>query len=58
MHSIKRFSFLFSCFLLSILISACGSKGDLYQVVEPEAEQNSTVKEPQQTSKDTQKKPK
>jgi predicted small lipoprotein YifL len=31
MHSIKHFSFLFLSFLLSIQLSACGSKGNLYQ---------------------------
>ncbi len=56
MHSIKHFSFLFTCFLMSVLLSACGSKGDLYQVVEPESEQSTTVKEPQKKNKDTNKK--
>jgi len=56
MHSIKPFSFLFTCFLMSVLLSACGSKGDLYQVVEPESEQSTTVKEPQEKNKDTNKK--
>ncbi|WP_425451874.1 lipoprotein [Candidatus Colwellia aromaticivorans] len=56
MHSIKHFSFLFSCFLMSLLLCACGSKGDLYQVVEPE--QSTMVKESQQQNTDTIKKPK
>ena len=60
MHSIKQFSFLFSGFLISMLLSACGSKGDLYQVVEPELkpEQNVVIKSPQQINKDPQKKSK
>lgn len=41
---------------MSVLLSACGSKGDLYQVVEPESEQSTTVKEPQKKNKDTNKK--
>jgi len=57
MHSIKYFSFLFTCFSMSVLLSACGSKGDLYQVTEPESEQNIPVKEPQQKKSDTIKKP-
>jgi hypothetical protein len=58
MYSIKHFSFLFSCFLMSVFLSACGSKGDLYQVVEAESEQSITVKESQQKNTDTQKKSK
>jgi len=58
MQSIKPFSFLLSGFLLSMLLSACGSKGDLYQVVEPEPEQSVVTTAPQQKSKDTQKKSK
>ncbi|MBL4899476.1 MAG: lipoprotein [Colwellia sp.] len=42
---------------MSVLLSACGSKGDLYQVTEPESEQNIPVKEPQQKKSDTIKKP-
>jgi len=53
MHSIKHFSFLFTCLLMSALLSACGSKGDLYQVVGPESKQSNTVKEPQQKNIDT-----
>jgi len=56
MHLIKHFSFLFRCFFLSVFLSACGSKGDLYQVVEPESEQSIIEKEPQQKNNDTQKK--
>lgn len=56
MHSIKHFSFLFSCFLMSLFLSACGLKGDLYQAVEPESEQIILL-EPQQQNTDTIKKP-
>lgn len=41
-----------------MFLSACGSKGDLYQVVETELEQSITVQEPQQNNKDTKKKSK
>jgi predicted small lipoprotein YifL len=58
MHSIKHFSFLFTCFLVSLFLTACGSKGDLYQVAEPELEQSIMVKESQQKNTDTIKKPK
>ena len=58
MHSIKHFSFLFTCFLVSLFLTACGSKGDLYQVTEPELEQSIMVKESQQKNTDTIKKPK
>ncbi len=58
MHSIKYFSFLFTCFLMSTFLFACGSKGDLYQVIEPESEQPIMVKEPQQKDTDTTKKSK
>ena len=53
MHSIKHFSFFFTCFLLSVFLSACGSQGDLYQVVEPEPEQNIMVEAPQEKNTDT-----
>lgn len=43
---------------MSLFLSACGSKGDLYQVVETELEQNIMVKESQQKNIDTIKKPK
>ncbi len=56
MHLIKHFSFWFSCFFLSVFLSACGSKGDLYQIVEPKSEQSIIEKEPQKTNKDPQKK--
>jgi hypothetical protein len=60
MHLIKHFSFLFSVFLISTLLSACGSKGDLYQVVEPTStpEQSDVIIAPQPKNKDTQKKTK
>jgi hypothetical protein len=58
MHSIKHFSFLFSVFLISTLLSACGSKGDLYQVVEPEPEQKEVIKTLKQKHNNTQKKSK
>jgi len=57
MHLIKQFSFLLMCFLMSILLCACGSKGELYQVDEPEAEQKTTQDEPQQRNEETKKKP-
>ncbi len=50
MHTIKYFCFLFLCFLMSILTSACGSKGDLYQAEAQEITQNSTVDKPQQST--------
>jgi hypothetical protein len=52
MHSIKHFYFLFTCFLLSMFLSACGSQGDLYQVVEPDTEQSTLVKAPQEKNTD------
>ena len=58
MHSIKHFSFLFSVFLISTLLFACGSKGDLYQVVEPEPEQKEVIKTLKQKRNNTQKKSK
>lgn len=45
------------CFLISILLCACGSKGNLYQVVEPEAVQKTTLDEPQLRNEETKKKP-
>jgi len=56
MHPTKHFSFLFLCFLMSILISACGSKGDLYQDVEPETALEATIKEVQSNNEDSKKK--
>ncbi|MFT7008845.1 MAG: hypothetical protein ACJAXJ_003388 [Colwellia sp.] len=53
MHSIKHFSFFFICFLLSVFLSACGSQGDLYQVVEPGTEQSIMIKSPQEKNTDT-----
>jgi hypothetical protein len=53
MHSIKHFSFFFTCFLLSVFLSACGSQGDLYQVVEPGSEQSTMIKAPQEKNTDT-----
>lgn len=45
---------------MSTLLSACGSKGALYQVVEPKSEPSIIIKEPQQknTNTDTKKKSK
>ena len=43
---------------MSVLLSACGAKGDLYLVAEPESEQSIAVKESQQKNTDTIKKPK
>lgn len=57
MHPIKPFSFLFMCFLMSVLLSACGSNGDLYQVAEPEIVQETTENESQQLNEETKKKP-
>lgn len=45
------------CFLMSILLCACGSKGNLYQVSEPEAVQKITIDESQQRNEETKKKP-
>lgn len=39
-----------------MLLFACGSKGDLYQVAEPEAAQKITVDESQHSDEETQKK--
>ena len=36
-----------------MFLSACGSQGDLYQVVEPEPEQSTLAKEPQEKNTDT-----
>jgi len=41
---------------MSILISACGSRGDLYQVQEPEKVQKATAEESQQASEKPKKK--
>lgn len=38
---------------MSMFLSACGSKGDLYQIVEPEPEQNIMIKESQKKNNDT-----
>jgi len=51
MHLIKPISFLFLCFLMSILLSACGSKGDLYQAEDPKSEQTSATTAPQEPKK-------
>ncbi len=56
MHPIKHFSFLLLCFLMSILISACGSRGDLYQVQEPETAQIATTEESRNTAEEPKKK--
>ena len=56
MHLIKYFSLLFSCFLMSVTLSGCGSKGDLYQAVEVKSEQATLVKESQSKNTDTIKK--
>jgi hypothetical protein len=53
MHSFKHFSLLLTGFLMSVLLSACGSKGDLYQIVEPEPEQSIMIKESQKKNNDT-----
>jgi len=42
---------------MSVLLSACGFKGDLYQIVEPKLEQNITVEDPLQNNKNTIKDP-
>jgi len=47
MQKIKLISSLLASFLMIILISACGSKGDLYQTP-IQVEQNSENKEPVQ----------
>ena len=36
-----------------MFLSACGSQGDLYQVVEPELEQSTMIKAPQEKNTDT-----
>lgn len=56
MHSTKHFSFLFLCFLMSILLSACGSKGDLYQDEELKTAQETVSKEPQPNNENSEKK--
>lgn len=40
-----------------MLLCACGSKGNLYQVTEPEAVQKTSQDEPQQRNEETKKKP-
>ena len=57
MQPIKFFSFLFMCFSMSMILSACGSKGDLYQVAEPETEQKTTTKNSQQRIEESKTKP-
>jgi len=56
MHSIKHFSFLFLCFSMSILLSACGSKGALYQEQELEIEQKTTTEKSQESTEEPKKK--
>lgn len=56
MYSIKHFSSLITCFLLSVFLSACGAKGDLYQIPEPTPEQKIKIKEALKKNKDIQKK--
>lgn len=56
MHPIKHFSFLFMSFLISMLISACGSRGDLYEVAKPEVVQKTVVKPAQLSNEDNKKK--
>jgi len=56
MHLIKYFSLLFTCFLMSVTLSGCGSKGDLYQAVEVKPEQGTFAKESQPKNIDTIKK--
>ncbi len=64
MQKINHFPFSFSFslslmfFLMVILLSACGSRGDLYQVDDSEIEQNSVDKAHQKNRNDTKKKPK
>lgn len=41
---------------MSALLTACGSKGDLYQIVEPEPEQNIIIKDSQKKNNDIKKK--
>ncbi len=43
---------------MSMLLSACGANGDLYQIEEPKVEQKSTAEESQQRIEKTEKKPK
>ncbi|WP_159816852.1 lipoprotein [Colwellia sp. 20A7] len=57
MHLIKHFSFFFLCFLISITLSACGSKGALYQVEETDVEIKSVVEEPTQVTEKLKKQP-
>ena len=42
---------------MSMLISACGSKGDLYQVAEPDTGQKTTVKDSQEIIEESKTKP-
>lgn len=58
MQKINHFSLSFMFFLTVILLSACGSRGDLYQVDDSEIDQNRAVENPQQNREDTKKKPK
>jgi len=51
MHLYKRIFFFFLCFLMSVFLSACGSKGDLYQTEESETVKKSTEKVSQKVTK-------
>lgn len=50
MRLTKYFSFLILGFLMSILLTACGSRGDLYQVEEPISANKTPIKGSQQMS--------
>ncbi|WP_420839687.1 lipoprotein [Colwellia maritima] len=56
MRLIKYFSFLISCFSMSILLTACGSKGDLYQVNEPNSVDKTVVEDSQLSTQELKKK--
>jgi predicted small lipoprotein YifL len=57
MHPYKHFSFLLLCFLLSTLLCACGSRGDLYQAEDAQKAQKTAAKESQPIIKEQKKKP-
>ena len=56
MNNIKHILFFLLSFMIVVLLPACGSKGDLYQVLEPQAAQNSQVKDSENMTEETEKK--
>ncbi|MCW8833088.1 MAG: lipoprotein [Colwellia sp.] len=56
MNIIKHVSVTLIIFSLAIMLSACGSKGDLYHPPEPGADQNGQEEAQKETNEETKKK--